>query len=477
MVQTIVFGVIFVAMVTGIIAILVRLHRLRKRREAQSKEVARRLADAGFLYSTDRWYSGATEEDFTVPCAFTTQLARKEPEKPVPSLLKFKEHASLYAAFDGRECRYEFRPTAESSLPECSLEVRVVWSGMPFVPGHVYLSTQWMAHSWFRRMEKEKTFTTRGKLDAYFKRAHLAGRFKAAFRDERLLDTLEAFVDRWRGWVTSMTIYRTIELTLDLAAAIEDDDFVEEFDALRRDAFELAQHIDRAFNEIPLSMSREAPQYARITRLDTCPHCGSGLPLNGFHTSPACGSCGKAVEIGRMGWIKTLVAMAMTPEEESFSRFGYSTWFMSPPKGTTLDFHRPTCAQCGQDLPEDQLGGHEARDIPCPACGHVNTARPTPDWVARLTHEPVTMMYNARETKDDGAAVAADVDETAVKPVAFNCPQCAAGLTITAEMPRVTACAHCDASVYLPDGLWNALHPVKSTTPWYIRLDRREYTV
>jgi hypothetical protein len=55
--------------------------------------------------------------------------------------------------------------------------------------------------------------------------------------------------------------------------------------------------------------------------------------------------------------------------------------------------------------------------------------------------------------------------------VVLNCPKCGGALTITAESTRMTPCEFCQAQVYLPDDLWQALHPVKTARRWYVRCE------
>ena len=55
-----------------------------------------------------------------------------------------------------------------------------------------------------------------------------------------------------------------------------------------------------------------------------------------------------------------------------------------------------------------------------------------------------------------------------MKPVIFTCPNCSAVLRINTETARILTCEHCDSDVYMPDPIWNRLHPVKKILPWTI---------
>ena len=53
------------------------------------------------------------------------------------------------------------------------------------------------------------------------------------------------------------------------------------------------------------------------------------------------------------------------------------------------------------------------------------------------------------------------------KPIAFQCIQCAAGLSVDGTK-RTVECQYCQASNYLPDGLWRELNPVPVMSEYYL---------
>lgn len=59
----------------------------------------------------------------------------------------------------------------------------------------------------------------------------------------------------------------------------------------------------------------------------------------------------------------------------------------------------------------------------------------------------------------------------ATEPVVMQCPTCSAGLNIDASRQRTTTCEYCQASVWLPDGLWRQFHPVEQARWWGARFD------
>ena len=58
------------------------------------------------------------------------------------------------------------------------------------------------------------------------------------------------------------------------------------------------------------------------------------------------------------------------------------------------------------------------------------------------------------------------VNEKSNKPIVFSCPNCSAALHIISESMRITPCDHCSSEVYIPDAIWNRLHPVKLICSW-----------
>lgn len=57
-----------------------------------------------------------------------------------------------------------------------------------------------------------------------------------------------------------------------------------------------------------------------------------------------------------------------------------------------------------------------------------------------------------------------------VRPVAFTCPLCAGVLRVDGSA-RVVTCEYCTGSIYLPDDLWHAFHPVHRVRTWYLLVD------
>lgn len=68
---------------------------------------------------------------------------------------------------------------------------------------------------------------------------------------------------------------------------------------------------------------------------------------------------------------------------------------------------------------------------------------------------------------DDGIK---NVDDKA-STVVIKCMTCGAGLEITNKTKRTVMCQYCDNENYLPDNIWQKLHPHKETEPFFVILD------
>lgn len=211
------------------------------------------------------------------------------------------------------------------------------------------------------------------------------------------------------------------------------------------------------------------PWYVGVTALATCQHCGAGLPLNGPVAEPICVACNQQNSFDEDLWTRLLIRPYMSYE----SNEGELAWAHDSVKLQHGNWRAelPACPGCRAPLPEDLINGQTVEaplTFPCPACQHANTAAPVPEWVTQFAPRAVRM-YNAETVSTASGAVA--VNDEAAKPVLFACAQCGANLKITAEAERTITCEFCQASIYLPDGLWRKLHPVKTTTRWYLRYD------
>jgi hypothetical protein len=207
------------------------------------------------------------------------------------------------------------------------------------------------------------------------------------------------------------------------------------------------------------------PRYCAVKILDKCPHCGSGLPINGVMREIRCGACQKDVRFRDEYW-----KMILEDLDNDYDQGGGSyTINMESQVGWKAE--SPKCGGCGADLAAREIPVGTDGEIPCPGCGRQFTTYPAPEWVKAVLPS-LRQIYDG-ERQGGPTPAGASVAEAAegAKPVILSCPQCRGALRIDTGSQRTTTCQFCNADVYLPDDLWSRLHPVKTTARWYVRFD------
>ncbi|MBW2263599.1 MAG: hypothetical protein JRG91_16680 [Deltaproteobacteria bacterium] len=125
--------------------------------------------------------------------------------------------------------------------------------------------------------------------------------------------------------------------------------------------------------------------------------------------------------------------------------------------------------KCEKELSVDDVPVGSLDDVICPACGHGNTTYPAPEWLGDALPS-ARQVYCGERPAAAGDAAVLDVDDGA-KPVILSCPQCKGSLKVSSRSDRLVPCEYCGSDVYLPDDLWKRLHPVKTSSTWYVRFD------
>jgi predicted RNA-binding Zn-ribbon protein involved in translation (DUF1610 family) len=190
-----------------------------------------------------------------------------------------------------------------------------------------------------------------------------------------------------------------------------------------------------------------------VTVTATCSHCGEAVAVNGPAQSVHCPRCD--AETPLHGLAKAL----------------NRAWHGRGPTDGSIHVNRtsdpgPECAACGKVVSiaayRDKAGA--TASLPCPGCGAPIPTRPAPRWLKEQLPTAMQVFGGDADTNDAGAMVL--VAEHEATPVAMTCPSCGGFLTITPDTARTLACAFCKASVFLPDGLWKRLHPVRTMLRW-----------
>ena len=108
--------------------------------------------------------------------------------------------------------------------------------------------------------------------------------------------------------------------------------------------------------------------------------------------------------------------------------------------------------------------------LTCKKCGRTTPAFPAPSWLQAGVPSAKQVFFGEREAgegKTSGNALAPD--ESSDQPIAMACPKCGGGLLITAKDERILPCKYCHVDVYLPDPLWQKLHPAREAKYWMVR--------
>ncbi len=127
------------------------------------------------------------------------------------------------------------------------------------------------------------------------------------------------------------------------------------------------------------------------------------------------------------------------------------------------------CTDCEQEWDLDAVATGTDGTFKCPHCGHESDTYPAPGWLTAVIPTASQVFFAERSVASKEGQIAADLNDASSKPIVFSCPQCAGSLKLTKESGRTVSCSFCDADVYLPDGLWAKLHPVKKAEHWCMR--------
>lgn len=201
-----------------------------------------------------------------------------------------------------------------------------------------------------------------------------------------------------------------------------------------------------------------------------CSACHMAMPINGFAETVACYHCGEAHALGPAFWTDAIDKDNLAEAAGMGEGEGKVSTVMGRRKYELAYGRRtPRCQSCkGPDLDVAMLAQFAATGhCFCPACGHEIRVRAADDLVHAIDARATLVVG---ETTLDAAAQAAT---KRTKPMLFACMGCSAGLTVDGRTRAVT-CQYCQASNYLPDGLWQQLNPVPKATVWFMICDYDE---
>jgi hypothetical protein len=206
--------------------------------------------------------------------------------------------------------------------------------------------------------------------------------------------------------------------------------------------------------------ARGAVWYCSVSILDKCGACGQPLPVDGPLLEHFCSHC-QSVRKFQPGYWSLLDDVLKDSKHSGGTLDGFSLNFQTDVR------HRlaaPSCGECERPIPVAAIETGADGEHNCPSCGTAFDTYPAPDWLRKVMSKAAQIFFAPRAGSAGGVELPDDV-----KPVLFPCPACAGSLKITAHHDRIVTCEYCASDCYLPDALWNRLHPPRVRSTWYVR--------
>ena len=184
--------------------------------------------------------------------------------------------------------------------------------------------------------------------------------------------------------------------------------------------------------------------------------------LEGPWANMHCPSCHSETAVGYY-WTK-LVAAALEKAPNG-RRFAPKFLLDTSKPVTTLygavnQDQRPICPACDKDIDgAEQVKTGTDGTFRC-ACGATHDTFPAPKHVQGGLQIFLAVREKEQMRPQPGAPA---------KPVLFNCTNCGGNLKIGTDASRIVTCEYCEVDLFLPQALWNALHPVKKRRAFWVR--------
>lgn len=198
-----------------------------------------------------------------------------------------------------------------------------------------------------------------------------------------------------------------------------------------------------------------------------CLKCGKTLGVNGPLLNLTCAVCFKKMKLTTAYWSEQVASA-----EEGMRIWNYP-YTCNPTK-----IKKPHCYDCEKPFSDYKSYIGKDSKIICKHCGKSMYTFPAPKWLKKVLPMVVQIISTERDDEKESSAVLdLKANDSSQKPVIFSCPSCSAVLSINAKTERILNCEHCDADIYMPDPIWNRLHPVKIICPWTIIYEGKKLKV
>jgi hypothetical protein len=214
-------------------------------------------------------------------------------------------------------------------------------------------------------------------------------------------------------------------------------------------------------------------RYGAFKVATSCSSCGNPLIVNGPQTKPVCPACSNPTKLGPGIWQSIIEDYEKgyaglesgSGSESTMMTHGLTikySYFKLPPPA-------PSCPTCEEAWDLEAVVTGTDGVVTCKKCGRTTPTYPAPDWLKGVIPTAIQVFFGERSEGDAAGKATVDPGAEANRPVVLACPQCGGSLKITAESARTVPCTYCNVDVYLPDGVWNKLHPAKVAKFWLLR--------
>jgi hypothetical protein len=204
----------------------------------------------------------------------------------------------------------------------------------------------------------------------------------------------------------------------------------------------------------------------------TCKICGAACPVRGYVDKIVCHNCQRPSELLDWDWV---VKASWKGKTESVVREKSHPSLLGEACPSTI-----ACPKCQAEFPESLILAGLAKSsaatpgtLDCPKCKASVTLRAAPQKSASGTAgKAPARTWNAFIAEDPRLVLGSEQTPPEPPPgaIAFACTSCGAQLSVDGES-RTPTCQFCSCRVFLPDPLWNALHPPPKVSPFYLWLD------
>jgi len=113
-------------------------------------------------------------------------------------------------------------------------------------------------------------------------------------------------------------------------------------------------------------------------------------------------------------------------------------------------------------IPENEV----SNSVKCQKCGKEHYVSPVPEWLKHSV--PSAEIIVTAQPVSDRNGVVLKLNEGSLKPIVMTCPQCSGALTVSDGSERIQNCTYCNTEVYVPDAIWQKLHPANKTVEWFV---------